>query len=327
MAKDTREFDKDGTATAADEAIRRFLLGSAGSDEQARLAESLFTDEALEERVRAAECELADDYAFQRLSAAEREQFEQRFLVSNGRQRKLEVSVALRQHFASQAAAKESVGPSPHDANDSLGNKFFDWLGFNRPVVGFAFALILLVVFGSVIWRTVRNRREKQLIAKERITAKQSPVVTATPELSHVLQPSPTPELSHSPKPTPPAVEHEAASVLASVLLLPNAVRDGGEMARLTMPNDPKRDQAIVRLELALEIDAPGSLSAELLTAEGVAVFAGHKLKISTTDSTRRVVFDVPAHSLKNGDYQVKLNWIVAGSVTGSRRYYFRVTE
>ena len=326
MAEHTAEFEKDPAGISAEQ-IRNYLLGGLTGDEQARLEENLFTDPALEEQVRVAECELADDYAFQRLSTAERELFEKKFLVTNDRKRKLAVSTALRNHLAAQAAAKPSAGLVQPGASVSRRVKISNWLSFDRPALGFAFALILLVVFGSVVWLAVRNRRDRQPnIPKQPMIAKQHPVVTRSPESSHVFRPSPGPEASVSPKPTAP-VEPESTSVLATIVLVPNAARDGGQMALLTIPHDSPVEPGVVRLQLVLDDDEAGSYSAELLTTAGVSVYSGHDLKTSHTESTGRVVFDVPARLLQSGDYQVKLNSSVSGSVTNSRSYYFRVAQ
>jgi hypothetical protein len=318
---DTGEIDNNRPAASAEQ-IRSFLLGKLTSNEQARLAESLFTDQAFEEQVRLAECELADDYAFQRLSAAERELFEKNFLVTGERQRQLTVSTALRSHLATKAALDERQR-SRAAVSVSGREKLSSWLGFNRPALAYVFALILLVVFGSVVWRAVKNRRARQQnIARQEQIAKQHPASTVTPESNHVNQPSPAPEQTHTPKPTPPPA---GPSVLATVQLQPSATHDSGQMSRITLPGEPLSD-SIVRLELVLEAVEPGSYSAELLNVEGVSVYSVQQLSSSVAGSRALMVFEVPARLLKSGDYQVKLN-IVGGAVTSGRQYYFRVTH
>jgi hypothetical protein len=339
MAELTGEFDKDRTAAPSDEAIRRFLLSRLNSDEQTRLENNLFgaegPNEDLEERVRAAELELADDYAFQRLSETERELFERKFLVTLDRKRKLEVSAALRNHLAALAAARATADPRSRESADTTSQiaplrehtsaasaGILSWLGFKRPALGFALAFALLVIVCGVVWLALKNQR---------VIAKRDAVGTATPEARPSAQPSLTPETTVSPRPTPKITptpnEPESTSLVATFLLLPNAVRDGGEMSRVRIPQSSVGGHHVVRLQLALEVDEPGSHSAELLTAEGRPIYVGRKLKTHSADSNSPIVFDVPARLLKPGDYQVKLNWIVGGSVTRGGRYYFRVTQ
>ncbi len=80
----------------SDDAVRRFLLGQLSANEQPGFEHRLFLDSELEARVRLAEFDLADDYACSRLGAEDRERFEQRFLASNERKLKLNVSNAKR---------------------------------------------------------------------------------------------------------------------------------------------------------------------------------------------------------------------------------------
>src|ERR1700675_1668137 len=93
--------DKNNSVEFSDEAIRCFLLGRLRAPEQVAFERQLFSDPRLDSRVRLAELDLTDDYTYLRLSAGARELFEEKFLVSANRRRKVEVSIALRDRFAS----------------------------------------------------------------------------------------------------------------------------------------------------------------------------------------------------------------------------------
>src|SRR6266446_7528188 len=99
------KFDRDDTQGFSEETIRRFLLGSLRASEQPLFEQRLMSDVALDARARLVELDLADDYACGRLTTPDRKLFEQRFLVTVGRQRKLRVSKLLHDRFSLSASA------------------------------------------------------------------------------------------------------------------------------------------------------------------------------------------------------------------------------
>jgi hypothetical protein len=122
-------------------------------------------------------------------------------------------------------------------------------------------------------------------------------------------------------------VEYEKALALyrrlgdRGVPLSPGALRDGGEMARLTLPRGAR---AVLRLQLALESDEPGTYEAALLTAEGLRVSGARGLKARRSGPDVVVSFDVPARLLRAADYQVKLSRRTGGRTESAGLYYFR---
>lgn len=337
------ESGERGAVSFNDAAIRRFLLCRMNADERTRFEESLFTDNAMDARVRQAECELTDDYAFGRLSAEERELFAKNFIVTTERKQKLAVSQALQRHLAPSAAAKKNTAAIENAAaktaalenaaatenNVSWRERLRGLFDFKRPALAFAASLAVIVVVGGLIWFIARNVRERH----EPLIARQAPSPQPTPQTSPQPVTSPTPDAfptpspnatpNPTPKPTPSPVElSPPRPTIASFMLLPGALRDGGEMSRITIP---KGERDIVRLQLPLESNEAGAYEVELLTAEGQSISTARKLKASATKSQAQVTFDVPARLLKVGDYQVKLSRIAAdGSVENVGRYYFR---
>ena len=92
--------DLNKSTQFADETIRRFLLGDLDAAERSNFEEQFLVDDELAARVRLVEFDLTDKYAFSRLSAADQKLFEQTFLLTTERKRKLNVSSALRDRFA-----------------------------------------------------------------------------------------------------------------------------------------------------------------------------------------------------------------------------------
>jgi hypothetical protein len=322
-----------GAASFSDEAIRRFLLCLMNADERTRFEESLFTDSAMDARVRQAECELTDDYAFNRLSAEERALFAKNFIVTAERKQKLAVSQALRRHLAPQAAAKKNTAAienTPAIENTlNWRERLLGLFDFTRPALAFAASLSVIVFVGGLIWFIARNVREhnEPLIVRQlpspQPAPQTSPQVVASPTPNSTPTPSTNPTQNSSPKTTPtPAELSPPRATIASFTLLPGALRDGGEMSRITLP---KGERDIVRLQLSLETNEAGAYQAEVLTAEGQSISTVRKLKASATKLQAQVIFDVPARLLKVGDYQVKLTHIAAaGGVENVGRYYFR---
>lgn len=324
--RQTNSGDRDntGAASLSDETIRRFLLCRLSDDERAQVEERLFVDDVMEERVRLAECELTDDFAFNRLSAEEREFFVKKFIVTNARRQKLAVSQALQSHFSSPPVnAKENVAA----IEPGLGwrERFLGLFDFKRPALSFAASLAALILVAGVIWIVSRNLRE----SGEPVIARLDPSPAPTPQTSPQIVTSPTPNVDPNPTPNPtpkltptPVAPPPPRAAVASFVLLPGALRDGGEMSRVTLP---KGARDTVRLQLALEANEPGAYRAELLTAEGKPVMTSRGLKASGATSGAKIVFDVPARSLQVGDYQVKLSRNTAGgSIEVVGRYYFR---
>lgn len=313
-----------GAASLSDETIRRFLLCRLSEDERAQVEERLFVDDEMEGRVRLAECELTDDFAFGRLSAEEREFFVSKFIVTDARRQKLAVSQALRSHFSSPpVGAKKNVAVI--EPGLSWRERFLGLFDFKRPALSFAASLAALILVAGVIWVVSRNVRENG----EPVIAGLDPTPAPTPQTSPQIVTSPTPNVDPTPTPNPtpkltptPVAPTPPRAAVASFALLPGALRDGGEMSRVTLP---KGARDTVRLHLALEANEPGTYRAELLTAEGRPVTTSRGLKATGTASGVKVVFDIPARSLQVGDYQVKLSRDAGGGSTEVvGRYYFR---
>lgn len=325
MDEQREQLGKHESAFVSDETIRLFLLCRLNEEERTGLEERLFIDDELEERVRLAECELVDDYATERLSAQERELFSEKFMRTAERKQKLAVSQALRKHSSSQTESKKNIAGIEN--NQPRRVKILGLFGFNRPALAFAVSFGALVLLVGLVWFIVRNARE----TSEPTIVRQETLPTPTPRISPhaATTPTPGPDITTSPTPAPKAtpspVERSQTPLIATAVLMPGALRDGGDMARVTLP---KGGRDIVRLQLTLESNEAGTYRAEVLTAEGQPVSIAGKLKASNTNGEAKVIFDVPARLLKAGDYQIKLSRRAAGgSIEGVGRYYFRALQ
>jgi hypothetical protein len=302
----------------SDDAIRRFLFGGLSAAEQTTLEERLFTDDSLEARVRLAEFDLADDYALQRLSAADREAFEERFLLSAERKRKLKVSSALRDRFASAPTVEQTAR---HGAKASTSERFRLLFGFNQRAWRLAFGAAIIVVLAGMVWLWVKEPRIKEGI-KAGIFNRRAPVpAPSAPRMAeHSNNTSPMPEHRITPLAMPPH-EPTASPAILSVDLFSGASRERDKIPLIDLP---KGEHDIVRLQLALKLKLPGSYRADLLTVEGQSIFSSQSLQSTDTDAAK-VDFDVPASLLKTGDYRVSFRRTDDGSKRMMASYYFRV--
>jgi hypothetical protein len=296
----------------SDETLKLYLLGSLPENERLTIDEQLLIDDEFAERMALSESVLIDEFVAKRLDSEEREKFVTRFLVTADRRQALQLSASL-QDFAARdlpVAEIQVSGPSWRE-------KLSAYFAFNSPRgwVGAGSLAILILVVG-LIWFASRQREQNQLIAQNENPSVPSPTVAPSP----ITTPSPnaTPSISQVPpdSPAPPTV--------ASFVLLPGAVRAGGDMTRVVIPGG-ERDT--VRLSLVLETPADGSYLAELVTAEGQKVLVRPNLK-PVRNGQIKIVLTIPARVLHSRDYQIKLSHKSAnGPVESVGRYYFRALE
>jgi hypothetical protein len=298
-------IDKNGiqsncSSGVSDAVIRRFLLGQLNADEQSIFEERLFTDDELEARVRLAEFDLADDFVFERLPRADKERVRQNFLLSAERNQALAVSKALRHHFASVAR--------PQAAGAQQFKTLFD---FGQPAWRYAFAALLLLLVFATVWLGIKEPRLVERIITKRSVPK--PSATQTPQETH------HPSTSSSPvhvEQTPAMPVHEAIAL--NVLLDPKTTSDNP-----TIMNPPQNDLAVVRFQLRLEKNQPGPYRAELLGANGDAIFRADSLE---PQDGLKINFDIPVREIStDDDYQIKLSRVAKGSSENVASYYFRV--
>jgi len=311
MAENHDPLHESGSRDFPDETIRRFLFGRLSASEQPAFEQRLFADDSLNARVRLAELELADDYAYGRLDNAERELFEEKFLVSADRRRKVKVSRVLRDRFAS----------APVETKTALVERLRALPGFTRPAWRFAFGVVIFILLIGTVWVVVKKEpRIKEEITK-RWVRRRSPAPTSPVESNHPTNRS-MPEHQTSPSPMP---VHDQTSPIStagvSVSLTPATSPDSSNMPSVNLP---KGEPEVVRLQLALKPDQPGPYRVELLTGDGQSVFSAEAIKAADNGSAQ-IDFDVPARLLKTGNYQIRLGQDNGGvkEIVGS--YYFRV--
>jgi hypothetical protein len=310
MTDKSEQFDQDNSSEFSDEAVRRFLLGGLSASERPLFEQRLFTNDDLEARVRLAELDLADDYAFEHLSTPDRRLFGQRFLVTAGRQQKLQVSRNLRDRF--------SAKPAGSSEKSKVAKRLKHLFGLDRPAWRFAFGILILLILFGTAWLVIREPRIARQIAN-RIMPRRSPPQSAPLKAGHPTNTS-MPEHQITPSPMPAHDQATVSPAGVSIALTPAVSSQTSEVPALNLP---KGEQDVVRLQLVLKADQTGPYRAELVTSEGSSVFSAEALK--PNDSRAKIDFDVPARLLKTGDYQIRLGRSNEGSRESLGSYYFRV--
>lgn len=300
--------NKNTSIEYSDDAIRRFLLGRLSSPDQFAFERQLFSEPSLDARVRLAELDLADEYACRRISAAARDLFEEKFLVSAARRRQLEVSVALRHRFASASVLK---------TKSTFIAQLRTLFRLRRPSQRLAFGLAILLVLFAATWLVIKEPRIVERISNKIYPRRSSPR-SAPQEVHH---PANTSSPEHQITPAPMGVHNQTFSPSVTIALVPGASSDRGNIPSLTLP---KGEQAIVRLQLALIPNQPGTYRTELLTVDGQTIFSAESIRTPENGSAQ-IEFDVPARLLTTGNYQIRLVRNNAGIKEDLGRYYFRV--
>lgn len=307
----------------SDETLRLYLLGRLNEDERMGLDERLLTDEEFATRVQLAESELTDDYAAGRLDPVERDLCAKRFLVTEERRRDLRFVSNMQDYAGAQTSATD-IPP----VKTSWREGFAGFFAFPSPRAwATAGSFAVLIILLGLAWFLTRPRRETPpMIARNEPIPAFSPQASPQTAASPVAV-TPSPELPPVKKPpvVPTPTEPVLPPTIASLVLLPGAVRGSGDLPRIAVPNG-ERD--IVRLSMVLETTVAGPFRAELATAEGQSVLVRNNLKPSAGKAETKIVLEVPARLLHNGDYQIKVSRPRADGQTESvGRYYFRALQ
>lgn len=339
----------------SEELIDRYLLGELSEERQAEIEDRAFSDRHYMERILAAESDLIDEYVRGGLSDSQRRMFDQRFLASAERRRKVEFARALTSVISEGTAAEREghrIRDSAHAGFWSSIAAFFRGL---RPVVGFSLAAASLLFIIGIFWvareraalrtQVAELQAEQQTRERDRQTLERQLAEERArrEELSSRLQTEQREreqeaarrlerekqELASKP-PAPPVQPAQAApparpSVVTLALVAGLSRGGGGARPKLTLPPSART----VRLQIGIE---PGddyrSFSAELSTRAGQKVLTEENLSARAGGRGRSVILNVPAKALEAGQYELSLK---GRNDTGASEdvgyYYFEVLK
>jgi hypothetical protein len=291
-------------ATEDDTPIRDFLLGKTPESDRDQFEQRLLTDPDFSEWVSAIEEELIDDYTAGLLSRDERHRFEDCFLVTEERRRRVRFSAAL-----AQVKVPVPVVPRNHA-----------WLQLAAAAV-----LVLSLGAGSWMAYSMRQTLDELEIAQNRIVALEQAQQTLVEDFRRQLaeaEERASAAVRAAEDRTPRSGSEALPMIVAT--LFPGALRDpGSDVPSVRIP--PGTQLAEFRLELAEDSDP--SYAASIHDPSGVELFRVSGLRSETTPDRILVSLQVPAERLPQGDYSVRLWGKTNGELTELDRYYVRVAR
>lgn len=271
--------------TVRDEKLKAYFLGELAAEEAERLEEELAADAELTERASVVEAELADEYLRGALSAAERRSFEENYLTTEARRRKLRSAEMLWKIAAENRTAAESAAPA-----------FWKNISARYRILIFS-GLAAAVLFGGFVLIRLNSDKNSEIVRQ--VNVNQSPnfnalnqTVETTVNINAVsrdsnlsptnsdsqknaLNAAPKPTVAPATKPTPKPIAPPAPT-LATFVLAPGTLRSEGEQF-IKIP--PQIDKISLRLTPPKDAAKYQTYRAVLQTADGATVFTAPNLK------------------------------------------------
>jgi hypothetical protein len=275
-----------------------YLLGQLPPKEQTRIEEQYLADPEFHEVLRATERDLIDQYVRGELSNPK--QFEEYFLTSDRRRRKVEFARALMQ--ASTQDATLAIREESEPQRLSWGGSLALYLRSQRLWLPLAAGLVLLVGILLIVDWQKQNAPDPTARGPQPAQPPPTPV--------------PQPGVPPPPQPAPPLR-------VAVFVLTPSLIRSVDETQTFTIERDTE-----VRLELQLEAVDYVNYRAVLRTPEGTEVWRQDGLKPQRTASGQVIILSLPATRLGDEDYTVRLSGVTAGGDPEDvSSYYFRAKK
>ena len=307
--------------------ITRYLLGELPEEQQVEIEDRAFQDPEYLATITAVENDLIDEYVRGEMPETVRRKFEERFLGSAERRKRVEFAKALTQ-VTSEYALKEksAVAPVSVSWRDSL-DAFFRSL---NPVAKFAMAAIVLVLLVGGAWlvtetlslrsrlttlqaenqsrQSLEQQVELQRLRNEELTAQLNQEKQQREQSEESLR-----QLSETPDPAP-------RSLIASLTLLPGLSRGGGDKPSLSIAPDVR----LVRLQIGIDPEEQyKTFAVDLRSIAGRQVWTRENLTARTRRGARSIGVTIPATALKPGDYELKLTGVTEGGAAEDVGYYY----
>jgi hypothetical protein len=311
--------------------IRRFLLGEMSAEERTAFEERFIAEDGeLFERIGVGEDELIESYIRGTLSPVEKASFEQNFLTTETRRRRVAFT---REMFDKLAARKEAAAKK----TEAVAEKTPVWNSlinlFTAPRAAFGAGLaVLLLVFGGwfLISRNSPNRTDIARQASPTPTLSQTPPkpesdqnTNGIPNLNSASSTEankvPANIINETPnKNQPPAAVPKP--IVATVALFAGTVRAEGKTSELNLT----KETTGANFQLNLESRDYQTYRAEIVDADGGVIYRSAKLNARAN----RINAFFPTAKLKKGDYFVRLyGFNPAGAEESAADFQFRVNQ
>ncbi|MBI1792377.1 MAG: hypothetical protein HYR60_33050 [Acidobacteria bacterium] len=268
--------------------LRRYLLGQLSEQEMAGIEERYFREDAWFEALESAEDELIGGYLRRELSPEDRLAFEQSYLNSPERRRKVDLAAALMRQVS---AAAGRAG--------SLLQLLAEFFRVQSLAVRMSYAAAALLVILALPAAWIRVSRLETEVARLRDQASTERAASQRGA-----------EQLHRERGLRERLEEKLAELsTVSFVLLPGISRGSG--ADLAAPATAAR----LRLQLELEREIPGaSYRAVIRNSAGQIVWSQDVAEFQTNASGRSPVVLIPSAALGPGEYRVSLLAGTAGN-------------
>ncbi|HJQ71027.1 MAG TPA: hypothetical protein VKA70_18780 [Blastocatellia bacterium] len=285
------------------------------------------TDRQYLDHILRVEERLMDEYVRGEIDLDERGPFETHFLNPPERRDKLEFAESLNRHIAEAGAWKEAAGRA--DARSWLGRIPI------RPAIALLTAATLVLAACTTMLLIQNARLKKQVLeqqanlnqAEEGLRRQLDEQMGRSEELARQLEQSQKEmsgikqELS-SLKQENGSRRESPAPVIASLVIAPGSVRDGGRINRADLTARIEQ----LRLELKLREEDYRSYRIEVKTVEGKSIWKEVNLRARRGAGEKSVVATLPAAQLREGDYLATLSGLApGGGYEEVATYYFTI--
>lgn len=322
----------------SEDKIVRYLLGDLSEEEQMEIEDRAFQDRQYRQTLQAVENDLIDEYAQGKLSGSERRQFENRFLASAERRRKVEFARALASVTPEFAEIEKDTPPVIAPAVVSWQSALRVFLRGLRPAVklSMAAAALLIVIGGSwLIMQSFRLRAElanlrreqeahlrqqetlQQQIADER---ERSEDLSARLQREQIEREQSQQLIRELERQQQESITQPLQSTIASIVLVPGISRGGSARSNLIIAQTTRQ----VRLQIGIEPeDVYKSFRIELRAQGGQLVRAENNLSARRGRARQSIVLNLPASVLIGGEYELALKGVTEDGRTEDVGYYY----
>lgn len=322
----------------------RYVLGGLSQDDQTRIEEAFFANDAKFEELEMAEAELIDAYVRDDLSPDQRRQFETKLRNSPVLLERIRFAHVLKERCAHLLSVQaEIVQTANADLQRHWKRKAKWWEellaqpAFRRAVAAGVFVILAGGVALLFEWRNLR--RESDQLAYERAILNQQrrerdrqfdALQTKNEQLGADLQ------LARDQQAAAEKLNEQLRSqqsfpnsrsvlgTVSSMLLMPGSLRSGGSRPELSVT--PRT--STVELKLGLENNEYQSYRATLKSADDATLFRQNRLRPYKTRSGSILILSIPAGRLKPDDYSVYVDGVtLSGQVESVNYYSFRILK
>lgn len=323
----------------------RYLLGALPQDDEIRIEETFFADDAKFEELEIAEADLIDAYVQKDLSPEDQRQFEAKLRASPPLLERVKFARLLKEKAADSFSFPQEGSGQPDYAVIQPKPRVRWWAGLlAQPAFRVAVAAgVFVILVGGVAlllgWRNLRSQSEhlaseraafqkQRLESDQQSTEQQAKIEQLTADLQRArVQRAEDLNWIEESQPTNKDKETQTRQPVLTtfaVFLTPGSLRSGGRQPELTIG----RETITARLQLALERNDYPTYNAAIKTADGTEVIRKSGLRPRNTGSGHQLFLSASSQRLAPGDYTVHVDGVTAsGQVETVSDYAFRVVK